>query len=123
MTPRPPSGGAPTPTCSTCGQIAERGPRSCTNPFHVTGDPTWDTNYSPSPVPASPASGTWPRQWAVPSDAELIEQAERVISDMCKGDRWRMSIPAQPTDSDIVLAEIIQRFKGRAPPPGGTSGE
>jgi hypothetical protein len=40
----------------------------------------------------------------------LAEKARRVISDMCKGDRWRMCIPVQPDDSDVILGTLVKRF-------------
>lgn len=45
------------------------------------------------------------------TDAELITGGRAIITNMCKGDRWRMSIPVHRDDSDILLSELLDRFE------------
>jgi hypothetical protein len=54
--------------------------------------------------------GSPPKHWPAPTDDELEQRAAAIIDAMCKGDRWRLSIPAQPTDSDMTLSELVARF-------------
>lgn len=44
------------------------------------------------------------------TDAELVHHAGQIVDAMCKGDRWRMSIPVNRHDSDIVLTQLVNRF-------------
>ena len=52
------------------------------------------------------------KQAAMP-DAELIERCEKVIHDVCEtgGKKWTMCVPPQVNDSDMLLCELIRRFK------------
>jgi hypothetical protein len=44
------------------------------------------------------------------TDAELVERARDILGEMCNGgQRWRMSIPVQASDSDMVIGEVIRR--------------
>lgn len=46
-----------------------------------------------------------------PTEA-LIERAWDHISDLCAGrTKWRMSVPPNNGDSDLLLGEVIRRLK------------
>lgn len=49
---------------------------------------------------------------AIPNQ-ELIEKAESAVSKLCKtyGESFIMCIPARLDDTDIILSEVIKRFK------------
>jgi hypothetical protein len=51
-----------------------------------------------------------PHEWLRKTDDELVAKASKIISDMCHGDKWRMCIPVQPDDSDVVLGTLVRRF-------------
>lgn len=52
------------------------------------------------------------------SNSELIELAEKETSKLCKtgGRSFSMSIPVRITDTDMILCELIKRFKESQPP-------
>jgi hypothetical protein len=39
---------------------------------------------------------------------ELVERAHNEIDALCNGKRWRMCIPVQGDDSDIILGEALR---------------
>jgi len=47
------------------------------------------------------------------SDEELIELAQKEISNLCKtgGKSLHMSVPPKITDTDMLLCELINRYK------------
>ena len=47
------------------------------------------------------------------SDKELIERAEKEVSELARtyGKSHRMCIPPMITDTDMILSEVIERFK------------
>jgi hypothetical protein len=47
------------------------------------------------------------------SNEELIERAEKEVSELARtyGKSHRMCIPPMITDTDIILSELIRRFK------------
>lgn len=47
------------------------------------------------------------------TDAELIEKADKILNKLCEtgGKSFTMSIPPNTEDTDIVLDELILRFK------------
>lgn len=47
------------------------------------------------------------------SDKELIERAEKEVSELARtyGKSHRMCIPPMITDTDIILSEVIRRYK------------
>jgi hypothetical protein len=63
--------------------------------------------------PAPEAMSKMDALYARYSDTELAERGRAIVKDMCNGRRdWRMSIPVQAGDADIVISEIISRFMG-----------
>ena len=52
---------------------------------------------------------------SIPND-ELIKKAELIVSNLCKtgAKSFTMSVPPRVGDSDIILSELIQRFKVKA---------
>jgi ADP-ribose pyrophosphatase YjhB (NUDIX family) len=51
-----------------------------------------------------------PREWLRKTDDELVAQADKIIGEMCNGGKWRMCIPVQPDDSDVILGTLVRRF-------------
>lgn len=49
------------------------------------------------------------------SDYELFIKAQDILGRLCStgGQSFRMTIPPQTYDTDIVLAELIRRFKDK----------
>lgn len=49
------------------------------------------------------------------SDYELFIKAQDILGRLCStgGGSFRMTIPPQTDDTDIVLAELIRRFKDK----------
>lgn len=47
------------------------------------------------------------------TNAELIEMADNIVSKLCKtgGESFKMTVPPMADDSDIVLSELIRRYK------------
>lgn len=47
------------------------------------------------------------------SNEELIQRAEKEVSELAKsyGRSHRMCIPPMITDTDMILSEVIERFK------------
>ena len=47
------------------------------------------------------------------SDSELAEQASSELSELCKtgGRSMTLSVPPRLTDTDMIFAELIRRFK------------
>ena len=39
---------------------------------------------------------------------QLVSLAHQEISELCDGKEWRMSIPAQGDDSDIIISEALR---------------
>jgi hypothetical protein len=37
-----------------------------------------------------------------------LKRAEEVVFGLCQGNKWRMSIPVQPDDTDIVIADALR---------------
>ncbi len=50
---------------------------------------------------------------AAMSDQELAEKCENLIHELSEsgGKRWRICVPAQVNDSDMLLCEIVRRFR------------
>lgn len=46
-------------------------------------------------------------------DTELAKLAEKAVFDMCQsgGRSFTMTVPPRVTDSDMLLSELIERFK------------
>jgi len=44
---------------------------------------------------------------------ELVEMAEKELQKLCKtyGKSFKMSVPPQTTDTDMIFVELIRRFK------------
>lgn len=40
-----------------------------------------------------------------------IQAARALVSALCKGDKWRMSIPVQADDSDMLLTRILSGYE------------
>lgn len=49
------------------------------------------------------------------SDKELTERAEKEICDLAKtcGKSHRMCVPPMITDTDIILSELLRRYKSK----------
>jgi len=47
------------------------------------------------------------------SDIQLIDMARKELRRICEGGQFRMCIPVQIDDSDIIFSEIIKRFETR----------
>ena len=47
------------------------------------------------------------RQGARMTDEEIIENAHNELSAICKGKKFQMRIPADETDSDLIIAKAI----------------
>jgi translation initiation factor 2 alpha subunit (eIF-2alpha) len=47
------------------------------------------------------------------SDTELCENVQKAISDLCKtgGKSLRMSVPPSKNDTDMLLCELLNRYK------------
>lgn len=45
------------------------------------------------------------------SDKELIEKCERVVHDTCETGTFTMSVPPSVNDGDMLLCELIRRYK------------
>lgn len=65
------------PTCSTCKETAWGG-RWCPNPFHVTGDPAWDS-------------------------ANIQATADRTRSDAALGEALRVAVATVPDGEALVV--------------------
>lgn len=70
--------------------------------------------YTPAAPPASPSSeaaGDAIRNPASALDDErLLARVREVVREMCNRDRWRMSIPVNAEDSDMVICELADRY-------------
>lgn len=53
---------------------------------------------------------------AAMSDAELIERISEALPKWCKGEGWQMSVPPQVGDSDMLVGELLRRYKQRIQP-------
>lgn len=42
-----------------------------------------------------------------------VDAAHREISALCHGKQWRMCIPVDPSDSDIVICDALRALKSR----------
>lgn len=69
------------------------------------------TDHEPPAVAANPAPTSLQKRTFEHSDDELVEKADEIITAMCAGDRWRMSIPVNRFDSDILLSSLVMRFQ------------
>ena len=49
-------------------------------------------------------------------DDALMDRVEEVVREMCQGDRWRMSIPVHAEDSDMVIIELLARYRASRRP-------
>lgn len=51
-------------------------------------------------------------------DKDLVEKAQMILSDLCRsnGTGFRMTIPPSLDDYDIILQELINRFRGAIQP-------
>lgn len=48
---------------------------------------------------------------AIPKE-ELIEKVDQILSDLCHGGKkFRMTVPPNRYDSDLLIAELIRRYK------------
>jgi hypothetical protein len=47
------------------------------------------------------------------SDQELITEVERQISELARtgGRSHKMCVPPMPTDTDMILSELVKRYK------------
>ena len=47
------------------------------------------------------------------TDSDLYDLVDKELSKMCKsgGRSFRMCVPAQITDTDILISELLRRFK------------
>lgn len=45
------------------------------------------------------------------SDEQLLTRVREIVSEMCKGDRWRMCVPPQADDSDVAISELADRYE------------
>lgn len=47
------------------------------------------------------------------SDTELVDMCEKEISKLCKtgGRSFTMQVPVNPNDTDMILIELLKRFK------------
>lgn len=48
-------------------------------------------------------------------DKELIEEVENQISELARtgGRSHKMCVPPMPTDTDMILSELVRRYKAR----------
>jgi len=53
------------------------------------------------------------------SDKDLAEMASKLVSDLCHsgGAKFTMTVPVRETDSDMILCELIRRFKAQSESP------
>jgi hypothetical protein len=104
----------PNPNCND-GKVGNLGCAICSSaptPDDVADEPIGKhgpygshTNTDGSLVPTPAAS-----REEGSGDAALSEKAWKVVMEMCRGGRWRMSIPLHPDDSDEILATLVRRF-------------
>lgn len=59
--------------------------------------------------------GKFNKEMKAISDSDLINSCDRIISDLCKtgGSSWRLQVPPSINDPDILLSELVERFKSQ----------